>query len=130
MSPRVRRVDVWEMRCKFNRGRFWQRALSGELISAVKASGHPAPEKSGQPICTQSQDVYYYDQDHYEVARVHQYVLADNTLGASGLPDPKRLVYKGIEYRLLRGKASDAPPRLPLWLLRIWGPVRCWLLGR
>jgi hypothetical protein len=32
------------------------------------------------------------------MARVHQYVLVDGTIGASGRPDPKRVFYEGVLY--------------------------------
>ncbi len=35
-----------------------------------------------------------------EVARVHQYLRLDGRLGASGLPDPKRILENGVLYRL------------------------------
>lgn len=61
---------------------------------------HPAPYRSTQPICNLSQIVAYFDDQGQEVARVHQYKLPDGTLGASGRPDPKRLLVDGIIYNI------------------------------
>jgi hypothetical protein len=48
--------------------------------------------------------VSYLDSDGNEVARVHQYLRPDGTIGASGKPDPKRLLDGGILYYLEKSK--------------------------
>jgi len=45
-----------------------------------------------------SQMVSYRDGMGNEVARAHQYLLKTGQLGASGKPDPKRLVDGGVIY--------------------------------
>lgn len=99
------RIGVEELRDLFNAGRYWERAQAGEFRASLKREGHPAPEESGQPHCTRSQEVVYFDLEDLEVARVHQYLRPDGTLGGSGRPDPKRLRHEGIYYRL----AKQAP---------------------
>lgn len=42
--------------------------------------------------------ISYLDTNGQEVARVHQYLQPDGTLGASGKPDPKRLLQGGVLY--------------------------------
>lgn len=59
---------------------------------------HPAPPTSGQPLCTHSQTLAYIDDSNQEVARVHQYKRPDGSIGASGRPDPKRLLVDNILY--------------------------------
>lgn len=49
------------------------------------------PEVIGAPPGTRSQIIRYVDDDGAFVALIHQYLLPDGTLGASGRPDPKRL---------------------------------------
>jgi len=56
--------------------------------------------KANEPFCTWTQEVFYLDAANQEVARVHQYLRPDGTLGASGLPDPKQLFENGVMYRL------------------------------
>lgn len=46
--------------------------------------------------------VAYFDGNYQEVARVHQYKRPDGSIGASGLPDPVRLLVDGIIYILER----------------------------
>jgi len=41
-----------------------------------------------------------YDADGNEVARVHQYIRLDGSIGLKGKPDPKRLLKDGVLYRL------------------------------
>jgi hypothetical protein len=82
------------IRQNFNNGQFYEKAKSGELSTYIKRSSHPGEPPSGEPVCTWSQIVYYYDRDSKPVAVVHQYLRPDGTIGASGLPDPKRLFLK------------------------------------
>lgn len=76
----------------FNDGEFVERARSGELAAMLKRDSHPDQPPIGEPLCTRSQIVYYYALDGHAVAVVHQYLRPDGTIGASGLPDPKRLI--------------------------------------
>ena len=138
MSTPPVRIDVWEMRCRFNRGRYWQRIQTGELTAVYKRNKHPAPLSSGQPHCTRSQEVYYYDANNREVARVHQYLRPDGSLGGKGKPDPKRLWENGILYALLTPEPEEGNPsrfivirkRLHFVLMVIWGPIRCYFFGK
>ena len=76
---------------------------AGELVEHVIKSGHPAPRASGQPYCTQSQMVGYYEPGRRErIALVHQYLRPDGTIGASGRPDPKAVVDGDTLYLLTR----------------------------
>jgi hypothetical protein len=99
-----KRVSPREMRQLFNGRCFWERVCSGELCAHVESEGHPSPVLSGQPLCTRSQMVAYFDAANQEVARVHQYKRPDGSIGASGKPDPKRLLVDGIIY-ILKCKA-------------------------
>lgn len=90
----------------FNEGEFWEKAKSGELVEVVLAD-RLAPSTAGQPAGTRSQMVSYHTQDGTEVARVHQYKKPDQTIGASGKPDPKRLLVDGILYRLVKGGTPE-----------------------
>ncbi len=91
------------MRNRFNDGNYWERTRKGEFTAVVIDQGQPGPEVSAQePSGTVSQMVSYRDANNDEVARVHQYLRPDGRLGASGLPDPKRLYENGIIYRLMK----------------------------
>jgi hypothetical protein len=82
----------------FNEGQYWLRAQTGPLWQTVEENGHPSPPLAGEPLCTCSQIVSYRDQDAREVARVHQYVRPDGSLGLSGCPDPQQLLHEGVLY--------------------------------
>lgn len=82
---------MWQLRTMFNAGHYWLLARRGELDQQLLRNGHPSSDASGEPFCTRSQIIAYFDMDGNEVARVHQYLRADGTVGASGKPDPKRL---------------------------------------
>jgi hypothetical protein len=88
------------MRRRFNRGRYYERTLSGELRAVARRDSTPVRTKANEPAGTHSQEVSYLDANNQEVARVHQYVRLGGVLGASGLPDPKRLLENGILYRI------------------------------
>ena len=84
----------------FNEGEFWERTQKGELSPEIKRNTHPTRTAASEPFCTQTQEVRYIDTNGLEVARVHQYLRPDGTIGAKGRPDPKRLLKGGILYRL------------------------------
>ncbi len=90
------------MRRRFNVRDYARRVANGEWRAEVRRDGRPSTDNSGEPFCTGSQILAYFDADGQRVAIVHQYVRSDGTLGASGLPDPKLLVEDGIEYRVPR----------------------------
>ncbi len=92
------RISSSELRRLFNDLGYWEKACAGEFRQVVVKDRHPSPERSHQPICTRSQMISYRDREDNEVARVHQYLRPDGTLGGSGKPDPKRLIHKGIVY--------------------------------
>ncbi len=89
----------------FNENRFWERSVSGELTTRVLKDRHPSLTVAQEPFCTRSQSVSYIDQEGNEVARVHQYLRTDLTIGASGRPDPKRVLFEGRLYIV-----QEAPP--------------------
>jgi hypothetical protein len=82
----------------FNDGNYWTLAQTGQIRQVIQRESHPAP--AFLPHCTKSQMVAYYDQGGAKIALVHQYLQPDGTLGASGLPDPKRLLHQGVLYFL------------------------------
>jgi len=70
--------------------------------------------------------VFYLDAG-LEVARVHQYLRTDGTLGASGLPDPKAVLENGILYRI-RKPPKNLRERL-LYFMSDWFYRICWAIG-
>jgi hypothetical protein len=97
-----KRVTKQELRQIFNSQNFWERVCSGELYAQVESQKHPCPIEANQPLCTWSQIVSYSDSNNQEVARVHQYKHPDGSIGASGRPDPVRILVDGIIYSLER----------------------------
>jgi hypothetical protein len=77
----------------FNEQQFYPRARSGEFTSVLRRGGnrHLKNRPADIPYCTHSQMVSYIDSTGEAVALVHQYLLPDGTIGASGQPDPKLL---------------------------------------
>ena len=96
------------MQKRFNEGKYWERTKKGEYIPVVREDRHPSLTAANEPFCTQSQMVSFLDSDNNEIARVHQYLRPDGTIGASGKPDPKRLLEGNILYRLKTAKALDS----------------------
>ena len=82
----------------FNEGNYVARVKVGELSPRLVREHHPSSPKARVPFCTQSQSIAYLDGNGDEVVLVHQYLQPDGTLGASGLPDPKRLLKDGVLY--------------------------------
>jgi hypothetical protein len=93
------RVVASELRRLFNEGRYYERVLSGELAERIRMD-KPTKGTLHTPVGTRSQSVEYYDQEGQRVAVVHQYLLPDGTLGASGRPDPKMLLVGNVLYKI------------------------------
>lgn len=102
---RIVHVSPQALRRRFNAGRYHERAQSGEFCEVIEKNGHPSPPLAREPFCTRSQIIAYEDTQGNIVARVHQYLRPDNTIGLSGRPDPKRLFERGVLYVVTR------PPR-------------------
>ena len=101
-SYHIVRVSALEMRKRFNESRIVERAASGEIDVKVIEDRHPALTLANEPHCTQSQMLSYRLTDGSEIARAHQYLRPDGSIGASGRPDPKRFLDSGILYRLVK----------------------------
>jgi hypothetical protein len=99
------------MQRRFNEGGYWERLRSGVYTAVVRENRHPSLTAANEPFCTQSQMVSYLDQNDNEVARVHQYLRTDGSIGASGKPDPKRLLEGDILYRLKTSKELEKEAR-------------------
>jgi hypothetical protein len=121
-----KRITEWKMRWLFRRHRFLARVKSGELMQRITRNTHPSRTAACEPFCTLTQEISYDNPDGQEQARVHQYLRTDGTIGAWGLPDPKRLK---IGTRIYAMHKRDA--RVPLheqaeawalkYILRVWG---------
>jgi len=79
----------------FNDSTIPNQIKSGELRQEIIREGHPSPVRSGQPHCTYSQILSFWDSKGNMVAVCHQYRRPDGTIGASGSPDPKRIMIGG-----------------------------------
>src|SRR5262245_61218533 len=90
MPLEVVRVSVRELRQLFDE-HCAEDIREGRLQAFLVKEGHPAPRPS-LPVCTRSQYIAFRDADGNTKAGVHQYLRPDNTLGGSGLQDPKRVV--------------------------------------
>src|SRR5262245_10656308 len=97
-DPPKSRVLPPELRRKWHENRFPERLQSGEFRQEVRRDGHPSPALANEPHCTRSQIVYCFDSSNKLAAVYHQYLRQDRTIGASGQPDPKRLLIGGVIY--------------------------------
>src|SRR5438552_1897710 len=71
-----------ELRRLFNDNQILQKARSGEFSVEVEQNNHPSPPRADEPICTMSQLLVYRNSLGKEVARAHQYLRPDGTVGA------------------------------------------------
>src|ERR1044072_3052286 len=100
--------DVWELRCRFNRGRYYERLQARELFEKIQTNP-PHPSKN-LPQGTKAEDSYYYDVTTGNmVAHVRQYRLPNKRLWSKdptvdGRPDPKQLWLDGRHYSEPVGK--------------------------
>jgi len=84
----------------FNREQYWEKVQRGDLYAVLLEDRIPSFIAANEPPGTRSQMISYRDKNDNEVARVHQYLRPDGTIGASHKPDPKRLLFNGVLYRL------------------------------
>jgi hypothetical protein len=99
MSPAAILVPAQHIRRLFNEGNYKKRLDSGELQAVLRGNRHPASPRAKMPVCTRSQTVVYLTRSGKVVAIVHQYLLPNGEIGASGKPDPKYLVHNGRVYQ-------------------------------
>ncbi len=101
-------MDEWELRCKFNRGKYVRRMQRGELRVDLLQVGN-APPQAQKPAGTLSRMESWKDSANIEIARVHYYLLPGGALGASGRYDPHRIFYRGV---LWHKKPAQKPPAI------------------
>ena len=88
----VKRVPAKSIREIFNAGQFSSLIQRGELKPVFLRNDHlNSPQAWQGPFCTHSQIIRYLETSGQWVVEMHQYLRPDQTLGASGKPDPKRL---------------------------------------
>ena len=76
----------------FNDSTIPNQIKSGQLRKKVVHQAHPSPLRSGQPDCTYSQILSFWDSEGNKVAVCHQYKRPDGAIGGSGRADPKRIM--------------------------------------
>ncbi len=80
-------------------GQYQLKIDDGTLKSEVVKNDHlKNPRKVDEPWCTHSQIINYFDGNGHLIVTMHQFLRQDGRLGASGMPDPKRLKHNGIIY--------------------------------
>lgn len=106
MSKTINWVTSDIIRQLFNEN-YLENINSGELTSKIIRSSHlQDPSRIGEPYCTHSQMVYYRTKDNKPAAIVHRYLRNDGTIGASGIPDPKKIYLSGQIYAVRAEKSK------------------------
>lgn len=89
----------------FNSADYTVRLETGQLKRVLIREHHLKTETSQakrMPFCTVGQIYRYLDKENEWHAEVHQYLMPNGQLGASGLPDPKRLRRNGTVWAIER----------------------------
>ena len=97
----IKRITPEEMRKRFNEGGYWEKVLKGEWTVHTLES-RISDALTDETVEITSVMLSYHNKNGVEVARVHQYMRPDQSIAASGRPDPKRLVQDGFLYRLIK----------------------------
>lgn len=90
-----------QLRAMFNNGGYWDQVKSGKLTARIVNDFVPKFLPPSFPAETHSQFLEYINADGKVVARVHQYLLPNGRLGASGKPDPKEVITDEYYYVIL-----------------------------
>ena len=85
------------LRSYFNTADLAGQVERGELVAGLWEDRHLRRPRH-EPHCTRSQMLIYWTERRQPIALVHRYLRADGSLGASGQPDPKRVVVGDIVY--------------------------------
>ena len=86
-------VSPMTLRRAFNESQLTAMLGDGTLTPDIRDDRElQQPESIGAPPGTRSQYIRYYDAGGRWLVDVHQYRLPDGSLGASGKPDPKRML--------------------------------------
>jgi hypothetical protein len=107
-QPPICVVSGAELCQKFEEHDFLGRLERGELTQRL-IEDRPAPPYTWLKSGSRSQIIAYVDPQGVRVAEVHQYLQPDGSIGASGLPDPKRLLINDLLYIVVKpdlGKRS------------------------
>lgn len=99
MGLPVKRVSDWALKRRFNCGGYLGKYLSKSFTFDVTHQGQPEAWRN-LPPGTISQEIMLRDRNGDDVAKIHQFLCPDGTLGASGFPDPKRIFTKRRSYRI------------------------------
>lgn len=97
---------MWEI---FVQGGYLDEIMSGDLREQVFRSKHPSPPLSFEPVCTRSQIIGYFDAEGKLIVVVHRYLRPNKTIGASGTPDPKRILVGDTYYYVAEPSKKRAP---------------------
>jgi len=90
-------VSAERLRQLFNEAKIMEKLQAGKLFEHVVRECEPNPDYKQDPG-TKSQYVEYRNEQGKTIAEINRYLRADNTLGASGQPDPKMVFYEGVSY--------------------------------
>src|SRR6056297_2659868 len=95
------RVCAEHMREIFRECRLIERRDRGEIRTVVNRDQPTDFVDHNGERCVRSQEISWLEEaTGTEVARVHQYITDEGAVGASGLPDPKRIRVGQLLYRL------------------------------
>lgn len=100
VPPSRQSVSDDKLRQLFNDNQYWEKVQAGEYSQALRKDRHLGVAKPRLPFCTHSQSAVYFDGQGQPIAIVHQYLLPDGTIGASGRPDPKMVRVGDVTYIL------------------------------
>jgi hypothetical protein len=98
--PSVTIIPLKDLRQMFNELEPWELVSQGILREKVMSENPPKPGIAAkEPPGTVSQIIRYIDRKTgRSVAIAHRYLHPDGSIGASGRPDPKRVVKDGVIY--------------------------------
>jgi hypothetical protein len=137
--PIEKRVDRWEIRCRFNRSGYRERINNGQLQFDLRKRKPVKPDSDLPQAYKFSIEWYYIDpQTGDELAHGHCYEYEDQSTTAH---DPKHLHLNGVNYALftgsgwLRDKIRDPASLFPMdsWCRNLyvkWRRFKCDRWGR
>jgi hypothetical protein len=72
--------------------------IKGKVVKPENLPRERPDDEAKWPIGTESQYLFYYDQNDQWVVGMHRYLRPNGSIGASGKAEPKRILVDGIWY--------------------------------
>jgi hypothetical protein len=130
-----KRVDVWELRCRFNKSGYFESLLTGTVRLDIRKQTNVKPRPCSDLHLKYKYSIQWWYVDlktNDELAQGHYYLCHN---GSETPHDPKHLYLDGIHFHLHEGSGPESPIKrdpslrysnfVSRWLYKAWRRLLC-----